>query len=374
MNFSKIVIFGNLFFLGLLLTSIDVGLTVPITSYGESIKKVFVIDNKIPSSLLAVLTASDRYPKTLAFVGDVMLARNVEYLMLKKGSNYPFSGIKMPATEQGLKMIGNFEAAVPSIHKTTKNNKIKFSVSSSMLSTLKEAGFTHLSLANNHSLDFGYKDFLHTNEQLKENGLEVFGQPDSISNQSVTFIELENIVVAMIALHTLHQEPTEEELTKVLAYASRASDFQVVYVHWGTEYDSYNSKSQRQQAELMVQAGADLIIGHHPHVVQNIDFIDGVPVFYSLGNYIFDQYFSTEVQEGLLVKLNFSDGLRLDLLPVSSIGTLSQPNFMSDSKQKTFLQSLANRSNSELKHSIERGTIFLDSVVATSSKIAMIVK
>ena len=102
--------------------------------------------------------------------------------------------------------------------------------------------------------------------------------------------------------------------------------------------------------------GADAIIGHHPHVVQDIQVYQGVPVFYSLGNFVFDQYFSSAVQEGLLLKLTLTEaGANYELIPTTSIGSRSRPQLMSPYEREHFLTGLATRSAPKLRTQIHSG-------------------
>ena len=145
-----------------------------------------------------------------------------------------------------------------------------------------------------------------------------------------------------------------------------------MYVHWGDEYVLSHNRRQKEAAQRFVEAGADIVVGHHPHVVQDIQLIDGVPVFYSLGNYIFDQYDSVATQEGLLLHLELQENaLAISLVPVSSVGTLSQPGFMSSADHGQFLIDLARRSDKNLQKQIRNGLIVLDEQVASSSKVAI---
>ncbi len=165
---------------------------------------------------------------------------------------------------------------------------------------------------------------------------------------------------------------TDKELFDVFSFAEINSDFQIVYVHWGIEYEQESSLAQKKLANRFVEAGADLIIGHHPHVVQEVDYIDGVLVFYSLGNYIFDQYFSDSVQNGLLLHIDLTKNKSISLIPVTSKVNLSQPSYMTTKEHATFLTLLAEKSHLKLKKYIEEGVIPLNINVASSSKIAMI--
>jgi poly-gamma-glutamate synthesis protein (capsule biosynthesis protein) len=293
--------------------------------------------------------------------------------MNAKGADYPYKGLSFNTVAQRPAVVGNFESSIPQAYQPTSAKKIRFSVSASYIPQLALAGFTHLSLANNHTFDFARAGYDNAKNILEQNQLSSFGHPNQLDGDAVEFIEIQDTVIAVIAAHTLQQLPTYSELKAVFEYASARSDFQLVYVHWGTEYVSVHNSRQREAAERFVEAGADVVIGHHPHVVQDIELIDGVPVFYSLGNYIFDQYDAVDTQEGLVLHLELSKAQpRISLLPVTSVGTLSQPRFMEAARHATFLESLADRSDPELREFIRSGQMLLDVQVASSSKVAMI--
>ncbi|MEN9921802.1 MAG: hypothetical protein RL097_78 [Candidatus Parcubacteria bacterium] len=359
------------------LSTIEISFTIPSHSYGSAVF-VAVADElatPTPSANSDVMLAVGREESnSLIFVGDVLLARNVEILSQRYGATYPFDGLKFSTIAPASYIIGNFESAVPVVHEPTAAGSLRFSVDASFLPYLRQAGFTHLSLANNHSFDYGKQNFLHTRETLLAHDLAPMGHPEQISKESISFLTVNHKVVALLTIHTLAQMPTISEIETMVSYASKRSDIQITYVHWGTEYEPVNNTSQRDLAEVLVKAGVDLIVGHHPHVVQNVDVIDGVPVFYSLGNYIFDQYFSPETQEGLVLQLDVSDDPILYLHPVTSEASLSQPRTMTAAHHVRFLHSLASRSSGEIAPSIRRGFLPMDSLVASSSKIAMIVR
>lgn len=310
--------------------------------------------------------------ESIIFVGDVMLARNVEYLMKTNDDTYPFKNIDFKTLSKRSVVVANFESSVPKIHIQTPSYKMKFSVDGKVLPLLNDLGFTHLSLANNHSFDYGQKNYGNTALELKNSGMIPFGHPTIHSTTtSVTYTEVGDKKVALIGLHTLEKTPTDEEIKKIFFEASNQSDFQIVYIHWGEEYKLRNNSTQKELATRLVSAGADLIVGHHPHVVQNIDYINNVPVFYSLGNFIFDQYFSSDTQKGMMIDFDLTEQLSIRIIPVSSIGTLSQPHIMKGSEYQAFLDDLADKSAPEIREYIAKGYLPLDSWVATSTKIAM---
>ena len=126
--------------------------------------------------------------------------------------------------------------------------------------------------------------------------------------------------------------------------------------HWGAEYQDVSSIVQKKLAHLVIDAGADLVIGHHPHVVQEIEEYGAGMIFYSLGNFIFDQDFSLETQQGLIVKLEVvSDKLIYQLFPVQI--DASQPRLMNDEEKDKFLKNLSKRSDNKLEIEIKNGRI-----------------
>ena len=291
----------------------------------------------------------------LIFLGDVMLGRNVERLSNRHGSAYPWSRIP-PFGERSI-VVANFEAAVPEIHQPTPDYTFAFSVHPDLLSPMRAAGVTHLSLANNHSYDFGSTGYSHTVRTLRETGFITWGDQTEHASSSVRFVSINDTTVALIALYALDRFPSEAALDSIFKEASLA-ETQVVFVHWGPEYQLTPSANQRTAASRLVAQGADLIVGHHPHVVQSIELVDGVPVFYSLGNFIFDQYFSSEVQTGLLLRVAFSDDTDMTVMlqPVESHSKLSAPALLSETAKNTFLETLAARSDPGIQEMIRSGT------------------
>ena len=300
---------------------------------------------------------------TLVFYGDVLLARAVERQMRRYGHGYPFGGLIAPPDAT---VVANFESAVPAVHQPTPDGSVRFSTPASMLSALSAADITHVSLANNHSFDFGASGFRNTERALAEAGVTPFGHPNRLSDRaSIAYETIGSSEVALIGINAVGVRPDAATLTAVLATATERSDMQIAYVHWGPEYVTSHAPSQRRLAEHLVTAGADLIIGHHPHVIQDIELIGGVPVLYSLGNHIFDQYFSPEVQVGLVASLHLSAKPALVLTPVESFASPGQPRPSTGSARARILRSLAERSDPAIAPAIERGIISLP-LLATS--------
>tara|TARA_B100000745_G_scaffold297640_1_gene244870 strand:+ start:1204 stop:2250 length:1047 start_codon:yes stop_codon:yes gene_type:complete len=294
-------------------------------------------------------------PTEIAFVGDVMLARNVERVQKKYGSDYIFQAMEPLSSTTVL--VGNFESAVPKKHEPTPDMGMSFSTPTTSLPSLKAYGFAYMSLGNNHSYDKGSDNFLNTQKALQQNDLTPFGD-QTVSSSTTTYVQLRDRTVALLGVSALSGIPDMQKLAKQIASASEQSDFQVAYLHWGTEYQLTHSDFQENFAQLLIDAGIDVVIGNHPHVVQDIQFYKGAPIFYSLGNFVFDQYFSTDVQEGLWVELYFEGDVPMyRLKPVTARGSYSQPRFMSAYDADRFLQTLAKRSDADYRVQIEKGVL-----------------
>jgi len=292
----------------------------------------------------------------IRFVGDVMLGRNVEQLMNTYGVGYPFSSLeRLPSNYY---LVGNFESTIPKVHVPTPHMNFTLSVKREDVGALPAYGFTHLSLANNHAYDFGIDGFENTVKELQRASTTPFGNPVKLSSENLTFLNTKNTVVAIIGVHAVYSTPTQEEIKAVLLSAKENSDVQIVYIHWGNEYEVTHSEGQKKLAYAFIDEGADVIIGHHPHVVQDIQVYKGATIFYSLGNYIFDQYFSDEVQTGLALDASFeSNRVTFALVPITSIGSRSSPREMSTYEKDAFLGSLSKNSHAELASMIKRGVI-----------------
>ncbi|MFA6521905.1 MAG: CapA family protein, partial [Candidatus Gracilibacteria bacterium] len=135
------------------------------------------------------------------------------------------------------------------------------------------------------------------------------------------------------------------------------SDFIVILPHWGVEYARKPTVGQIKEARMFIDAGADLIIGTHPHVIETIEEYKGKYIFYSLGNFIFDQYFSVDTMQGLAVGASLkkqSDGVSMNveyrIYPIT-INKYSQAELASEAKRKEILEWLSK--NSEVSESVK---------------------
>lgn len=292
---------------------------------------------------------------TVVFVGDVMLARSVETLFDARGTSYPFLGVQEFLNSHTV-VYGNFEGVVPEVHRHTKPMTFAFSVDKKIIPSLKDAGFTHLTLANNHANDFGKKELEHTRTLLRDVGIEAYGSPTSIAEQDISYITVGTTRIAVLPLHAVFTYPSITQVRTALSVAEKQSDIQLVSIHWGEEYRNRNTKAQKEYAHALIDLGVDAIIGHHPHVIENIEMYRNAPIFYSLGNFIFDQYWDESVKTGLAVVVRQSESvLRYEIVPVYSAE--SSPILLKETDRQKVLDALASVSDLSLQDAIRSGVL-----------------
>lgn len=301
------------------------------------------------------------YPKertVMLFVGDIMLGRYVETLMNTYGSQYPFEHIEPFLASRDF-VFGNLEGPLVYDHLQTENFSTSFSFSEDKADVLVDNHFDAVSLANNHTLDQGVTGFENTHDILDANGIAYTGHATQMGEEYVLNTNIGNETVNFISFNTTF--PTNDEnaaIATVQSVEETSEDLIIVNVHWGTEYQLTSSASQQEFAHRLIDAGADLVIGHHPHVAQEVELYEGKLIFYSLGNFIFDQYFSTDVQEGLAVSIALEpDRMIFRLYPLQS--SRSQVRLMDPESVPVWLYDLAARSDSALFDQISQGLIQL---------------
>jgi Bacterial capsule synthesis protein PGA_cap len=291
------------------------------------------------------LPKSIEQPLPIYFTGDVMLGRYVETLLAREQIR-PFDFIRLFASSTAV--VTNFESAIALPHVPTPSGGMQFSTALASLRILNDLSVTYASLANNHGRDYGEDGYQNAIAQLTKRGITPFGDPVRVSTTSLVYIPYGAEVIGIIGIHTLFNKPTAADLQPLIRQLAASSSVQLAYIHWGNEYELMHSQSQADLAVLLVELGIDGIVGHHPHVTQDIVMVAGVPVFYSLGNFIFDQYFSPDVQEGLVLGLTVTPtSLEFTLHPHYQCAR-STPCAMIATTSALYLDALAKRSDPAL--------------------------
>lgn len=278
-------------------------------------------------------------PLSLIFTGDIMLARHVDFLSKKnKDEAHPFLKIKDFLTAADL-TIGNLEGPIVKNYFTVPNNSTRFSFAPAKAEVLAQVGFDYLSQANNHTNDAAYASELETKKYLAQNNILGFGQNRNSGQDKATKIEKNNYKINLFGLYTFGADFNQAKALKNISEQTEDGVLDIVFVHWGAEYQTKHNVAQEKLAHLLIDSGVDLIIGHHPHVVQDFEQYKNKYIFYSLGNFVFDQYFSAEVQQGLVLKLILaSEENKIELYPVKI--KLAQAELMESEPEKQVSETL----------------------------------
>ncbi len=303
------------------------------------------------------LPLTENRTTTVLTVGDIMLGRYVETLIKRHGTDYPFA--KMGQFPWGADLVmGNFEGVIPGIHIQTPLSSVRFNFSVDVAEILKSNNFNIVSLANNHTFGYGQKGYIETRDHLSRLGIDSTGHPFDI-NESYVLTKRTNGQVFKFVSFNATNPYFNIDKAALLVQQIKEEGFIVVNIHWGVEYKSVANRAQQNLAHILIDSGADVIMGHHPHVVGNIELYKNKLIFYSLGNFIFDQYFSRATQESLAVSMKVS-GRRITyrLLPIES--AMSQPALMEQQdKKQEWLKNLSLTSSPELAKQIQKGEISL---------------
>lgn len=281
----------------------------------------------IESAPLPALLEDDTV--TLLFVGDMMLTRSVGKKIEEVGDwRWPFLKIGDYLSSADL-TFGNLETTISSGGYNV-GSIYSFRSDPRVMEGLKFAGFDLLSVANNHMGDWTRAAFEDTFNILKENGIDYVGGGFSEEEaHSPRVREIKGTKFCFLGYTDLGARYTEAEgeisgiawaekdiVSTDISNAKSSCDFIVASFHFGDEYKPLSNSRQKLLARSAVDAGANLVVGHHPHVIQETEEYNGAFIAYSLGNFIFDQSFSKETMEGLILKVTVKDSAIVNAEPI----------------------------------------------------------
>jgi poly-gamma-glutamate synthesis protein (capsule biosynthesis protein) len=257
----------------------------------------------------------------LFFGGDIMLDRGVKNSVMKnftgdysmmfknvsaliKKSDIAFANLEGPASDQG----------------EDRKNLYSFRMSPSVIPVLKEVGFSILSVANNHAGDWGRDAYSDTLARLKENEIQYTGGGQNISEaENPVIIEKYGMKIGYLAFTDVGPEwmranetqagvllANNPRFAEIVKNAASKVDYLIVSFHFGEEYKKVHNSRQEYLAHSAIDNGAKIVIGHHPHVSQDTEVYKDGFIAYSLGNFIFDQYFSADTMQGMLIEIKLN--------------------------------------------------------------------
>lgn len=299
-------------------------------------RKYYITAVIIAAILLGILiNAHSVNTVSLSVVGDILLDRGVGEKIRSSGVYYPYEEIK-DATKKADIMLGNLECPLTSTGTPIlKKSNLIFKGDIANLPALKQAGFDILNLANNHALDYGREGLDNTIQALQAAGIKALGAgTDREEAHKPIFIEKDGINLGFMSFSAFPPEGyfyfedrsdiahvDEKLIGTEIKNAKENCDLLFVSFHWGKEFDFIASEDQKKLAHLAIDSGADVIIGHHPHVLQGIEEYKGKLIFYSMGNFVFDGQIWEGTDETAIVNLKLlKSGIKeVEIIPLKII-------------------------------------------------------
>jgi poly-gamma-glutamate synthesis protein (capsule biosynthesis protein) len=282
-------------------------------------------------SLLLSVSAYSADTLNIIFTGDILLDRGVRRVINHHGVDHLFSDGIDSVFRSAQIVVGNLECPATKIESPVFKQYI-FRSEPEWLDTLRQHGITHLNLANNHSIDQGREGLLDTKQNIEEAGMVPIGAGASMqeaagpvllasSPRKVWLVPSLRLALENYSYLTdkpcVSQEPMDSLMQRV--FQLRKADSTAVIIvslHWGGEHTSKPVPRQRMEAHQLILAGADALICHHTHTLQTIETFRGKPIYYSIGNFIFDPRHPINA-EACIVRLKItSDTINTETLPV----------------------------------------------------------
>lgn len=294
------------------------------------------------TSTAAPTATPDIRPVTVGITGDVMLGRSVNQRILQTSDHFPFNSVASALNTFDL-TVGNLECVV-SLLGTPQPKQYTFEANPLGFSRLTAAGYSIMSVANNHSGDYGKTAFMDMLGHLPQHGITPLGgganlatahQPVIRTIRSTTlgflaYCQIEPFSFAATNSTPGHAWLDPARMTADIRALRPKVDFLIVFTHWGIEYHPLESLEQEAMARVAIDAGADFVVGAHPHVIQPSSTYRGKPIVFSLGNFVFDEMPTEDVRHGNVLSLTVQGSKLLNWsLRLSRIGDYGAPSWVS---------------------------------------------
>ncbi|GAC43964.1 putative enzyme [Paenibacillus popilliae ATCC 14706] len=297
----------------------------------------------------------------LAFAGDVMTAGRVEDVVKVHGYDFPFVHAKRWFQEADIAAV-NLETPLTVRGVPAKDKEFVYKSSPQMAQAMIEAGIDVVNLANNHSMDQGEEGLLDTFAALKDVHLPYVGAGHNAEEAfTPVMFESQGIKLAFLGFTRVVPEVSwyagknkpglattydgmKEKAAEAVAKAKEEADLVVVIAHWGKEKVDFPEDYQRELARLYIDAGADLIVGGHPHVLQGLEQYKGKWIAYSLGNFIFTRAMQPATWETVILQAECTDQGKCELAVIPFYTELGQAVPLEGEAGQAVLQRLENLS------------------------------
>jgi poly-gamma-glutamate synthesis protein (capsule biosynthesis protein) len=278
-------------------------------------------------------------PITIVFGGDVDLDRRVRQVIAEQGVDAPWRGIAPTLRSADLAFL-NLECAI-STRGTPEQKTYTFRGDPSALRGAVNAGVDVFSLANNHTLDYGYDAFADTLRHVRAAGIKTTGAGRDLAEaMKPAVFEVNGRKVAFLGLSAIIPHPKwkaapghpgiayddDALITRMVREARKQADIVIPYFHWGIEYTYQPSGAQRRAARTAIRAGATIVMGGHTHVLQPIEVVDGRLVAWSMSNLVFQSRPESVRTQLLKVTVNADDSVLWETVPQYISGGVPKPD------------------------------------------------
>ncbi len=249
-------------------------------------------------------------PVKVLFVGDMFFDRQIRQVIARQGEGQVFGCVSNFLKEFDL-VVGNLEGPITDNPSVSLGSAIGspqnfvFTFPPSTAKLLAKNNIRAVSIGNNHIGNFGHEGLTSTRKYLDKAGVAYFGGIEG--DEDILRKEVRGVPFVFMAYNQFGGEDPLHVASRIkLERAKNQKAKIIVFAHWGEEYVG-PTDHMRRSAKLFAESGADLIIGAHPHIIQEREMFGETPVYYSLGNFVFDQYWNKEVSTGLGVIASFDD-------------------------------------------------------------------
>ena len=272
----------------------------------------------IPTEGSTTIPGDAKGPIRILFGGDMMFDRSIRQAAMRHGNDFVWApdvrtlmqgeevvvaNLEGPITRNASKSIGSAMGS--------RENYL-FTFDPSWAQTLKQNNIGIVNIGNNHILNQGEAGLAETGKYLDAAGVQYFGSPQAGQNNRTLISIVQGVRIGFVNENQFVPDGEAKALEDVKALRGQV-DVLAAYTHWGTEYEAATADEKRR-AHALIDAGVDVVIGSHPHVVQEKEVYQGKTIYYSLGNFVFDQYWQEPTTHGLLIEMS------IDVNSVGAVG------------------------------------------------------
>lgn len=231
------------------------------------------------------------------------------------GASYFFQNVKSVLEADDL-TIANFEGTLTDLN-TRENKQFAFKGPGEYANILTSGSVEAVNLANNHSHDYGAQSYTDTQTNLKNAGITTFGYNET------ALLDIKGVKVGLVGIYELrdHLERKHQLMVNIQKVKAEGADLVFVVFHWGNEKDTVPDSNQVTLAKVAIDNGADLVVGHHAHVLQGVTTYNGKTIAYGLGNFCFGGNSAPSDMDTMIFQQTFS-------FDVDGSCTISEPNLI----------------------------------------------